>query len=101
MIKNFKDKSSFDTFLLGKNYSLKTYVAKSVLKKYFDIPNAVCSTEYVIQNSHMLSGWGQIQRKADVGENGLVPKVFFIFGRIFLDKVIEVAHEKLGPVLLA
>ena len=49
----------------------------------------------------MLSGWGQIQRKADGGENGLVPKVFFKFGRIFLDKVIEVAHEKLGPVLLA
>ena len=48
MIKNFKDKSSFDTILLGKNYSLKTYVAKSVLKEYFDIPNAVCSTEYVI-----------------------------------------------------
>ena len=84
--KNSKDKSTFDTFLLCKIYSLKTYAAKSVFKTDFNIPNAVCSTEYVIQNSHMLSGWGQIQRKADVGENGLVPKVFFIFGRIFLDK---------------
>ena len=50
----------------------------------------------------MLSGWGQIQRKADGGENGLVPKVLFIIGRDFMDKVKEAAYdEKLCPVLLA
>ena len=41
----------------------------------------------------MLSGWGQIQRKADGVENGLVPKVLFIIGRDFLDKVKEAAYD--------
>ena len=47
----------------------------------------------------MLSGWGQIQRKVDGVENCLVPKVFFVIGRNFLDKVKDDA--KLCPVLLA